>query len=217
MVRRRRVRRRNQNPIPVLLRRRRVIRAIVTLIVAVIVLAFGLDKRGVIRGDGTDWSAFDHKQFPVTYIADGDTIDVVGPGGTQRIRLIGIDTPEMNNQQTNRPDHWAQQAKQYAQDELFGRQVTLRLEPTETRDKYDRLLAYVYLSESDHFNFRLVSEGHAYADRRHRHTFGQSFESAEADARKKKLGLWKNVTEAQMPEWRQRWLHSQREGSSPQR
>ena len=213
--RRRRVpaggRRRGDNPIPALLRRRRVVRAVVGLVIALVVVGFGLDRRGVVRGEGSDWDRFDQKPFTVTHVYDGDTVDVApitgGDGGAvTRVRLIGVDTPEMHDDRTNRPDHWAPEAKRYTTAELEGRQVTVRLEPTQTRDRYDRLLAYLYVTESDHFNLRLVAAGHAYADRRHPHTFRSTFEQAEADARRKRLGLWRDVTDDQQPEWRRRWI-----------
>ena len=81
-----------------------------------------------------------------------------------------------------------------------------RLEPTQTRDKYRRLLAYLYVSDNENLNLSLVHDGQAYADRRFPHTLKPQFEQEENDARTKKRGLWKEVTESQMPAWRQKWL-----------
>ena len=61
--------------------------------------------------------------------------------------------------------------------------VTLRLEPTQTRDKYKRLLAYVHLADNETLNLALVRDGQAYADRRFRHTMRADFEQAENAAR----------------------------------
>jgi endonuclease YncB( thermonuclease family) len=87
-----------------------------------------------------------------------------------------------------------------------GKQVTINLQETQTRDKYDRLLAYVYLSESESLNLALVRDGHAYADRRFSHPLRWQFEAGETEARKAGRGLWKEITVEQMPEWRQNWL-----------
>lgn len=68
------------------------------------------------------------------------------------------------------------------------------------------MLAYVYVGDSDNLNLDLVRDGEAYADRRFRHSMRPQFERAEAEARKANRGLWKEVTEAQMPPWRRDWL-----------
>ena len=80
----------------------------------------------------------------VTQVVDGDTIDVAMPEGSEEtVRYIGIDTPE-----TVKPDTPVQCGgpKAHAVNERLvgGRTVTLRFDE-ETRDIYDRLLAYVYL------------------------------------------------------------------------
>jgi endonuclease YncB( thermonuclease family) len=73
------------------------------------------------------------------------------------------------------------------------------------------LLAYVYLSDLDCLNLDMVRDGRAYADRRYRHTFRPQFELAEAEARKKQRGLWKDLTEEQIPPWRREWLQRSRQ------
>ena len=92
--------------------------------------------------------------------------------------------------------------------------VTLRLEQTETRDRYKRLRAYVYVSDSENLHLDLVRSGQAYADRRFRHSMKGQFERAEREARKARRGLWKDVTESQMPTWRREWLGRQNAGSN---
>jgi endonuclease YncB( thermonuclease family) len=53
----------------------------------------------------------------------------------------------------------------YTQARARGRAVTLRLEPTNTRDKYRRLLAYAYLDDAANLKLHLVRQGPAYGDR----------------------------------------------------
>jgi micrococcal nuclease len=151
-----------------------------------------------------DWARFDRGSFVVSRVVDGDTIHVVPVGmtaPTTKIRLIGIDAPETGM-------HFAEQATAYLITRTSARALTLRLEPTETRDRYDRLLAYVYVSDSDCLNLDMVRDGFAYADRRHRHTLRGQFEAAENEARKKSRGLWREITDADMPAWRQEWLRN---------
>jgi micrococcal nuclease len=179
-------------------------------------LAAGIDRLGGFGRFGKsardDWTSFDHRSFLVSRVVDGDTIHVrshaadAGKGETI-VRLVGIDAPEMIDPATGRPAHWAERATRYVQGRAAGKVVSLRLEPVETRDRYDRLLAYVYLSDGDCLNLDLVRDGQAYAERRHRHSYRPQYEQAESEARRKKRGLWKDVTEQQMPPWRRVWLH----------
>jgi endonuclease YncB( thermonuclease family) len=92
-----------------------------------------------------------------------------------------------------------------------GKDVTLRIGPTQTRAADGALLAYVYAPDADGLNLGLIRDGHAYADRRRPHAWAQQFEQAETDARLKRRGLWRTVTEPQMPPWRQDWLDRQRQ------
>ena len=190
------------------LRRRRVVRRFTFAGLLVLALSAVLDRSGAFRYAGDDWRTFDHKSFVVTHVADGDTLNVRAPGGggETRVRLLGIDTPELHSKSHGGSDYWAREATRYTQSHAAGRAVTLRLEPTKTRDKYQRLLAYVYLDDGDNLTLDLVRDGAAYADRRFPHSMRSQFEQAEAEARKKGCGLWKGVTEAEMPEWRRKWL-----------
>ena len=78
--------------------------------------------------------------------------------------------------------------------------MTVRLDATQTRDKYRRLLAYLYLDDTENVNLALVRDGHAYAHRMYPHAQRRQFEQAEDEARGKGRGLWAEVTEPQMPD-----------------
>lgn len=104
----------------------------------------------------------------VTRVTDGDTIRVLLPGGVEeRIRLIGVDTPES----TIEHEPYGEEASAFTKAHLTkGRRVFLEFDVQE-RDRYDRMLAYVWLepptsfSEAEAraklFNARLVIEGYA--------------------------------------------------------
>ena len=182
---------------------------------ALILLALSavLDRAGLFRYAGSDWRAYDHQSFLVTHVIDGDTLEVrpASGGATTRVRLLGVDAPELRSREKgDRPDHWAAQARDYTERRAEGKRVTLRLEATETRDRYRRLLAYVYVADAQQLNLDLVRDGHAYADRRFTHSMRPQFEQAEAEARRKGRGLWEAVTESQMPHWRRQWLAARR-------
>ena len=200
--------RRSFDPTHPRLRRRRTVRRFTFAAFVLLALSAVLDRAGVFRYSGNDWRAFDHKQFVVTHVADGDTLTVRPPGGGEetRVRLIGVDAPELNSRDGGRPDHWAVDARDYLRRRAGDKHVTLRLEQTDTRDRYRRLLAYVYVGDSHNLNLDLVRDGHAYADRRFPHSMRAQFERAENEARRARRGLWKDVQESQMPPWRREWL-----------
>lgn len=192
------------------MRRRHWTRQGLVAFLLILALSVVLERVGYFGHPGNDWETFDGKQFIVTRVADGDTVQLQSlAGGIETpVRMIGVDTPEMNYGKGT-PDYWAEEATEYAERQLSGRPVTVKLDGTRSRDHYDRLLAYLYADDSTNFNERLIREGHGYADRRFGHTFKAQFEQAETEARRKERGLWDEVTESQMPEWRRRWLEKQ--------
>src|SRR6185436_19417441 len=92
----------------------------------------------------------------VTHIVDGDTLDVrLTSGKTERIRVIGIDTPE-------RGVCYFSQATARARQLAMSKQVVLRGDATQdTRDRYGRLLAYVWLPGGKDLGYQLVVGGFA--------------------------------------------------------
>ena len=208
-------RRRSRDPVPILLRRRQRFRLAGAVLAVVVAATALLDRLGAFGHAGDDWGRFDGQSFVVDRVIDGDTLDL--RGGT-RVRLIGVDAPEFHHDQPERgPDHWAERARNYLAARADDKPVTVRLDGTQTRDRYGRLLAYLYLSDNDPLNLALVRDGQAYADRRFRHAMTGPFEQAENAARSKGTGLWKDVREAQMPPWRQRWLAERRQSRERQR
>lgn len=180
-----------------------------TVLIAILMLAMGLiaDRLGCLRYRGSDHEIFDQKPAMVTSVIDGDTVRIRrGPADDEvPVRLLGIDAPEMNYRTDSPPEHFAQQATQYLRSRVEGRSVILKLEPLETRDRYDRLLAYLYPTPNENLNLTMVRDGQVYADRRFNHTYRAQFEQAENEARSAGRGLWKSVRIEQMPAWRQRW------------
>jgi endonuclease YncB( thermonuclease family) len=170
-----------------------------------------LDRSGAFGPRGDDWVGFDQKTFVVRHVIDGDTLEITtSDGRRERVRLIGVDAPETNARNDQPSDYWSAEATGYAKARAEGKDVTLRLDGTQTRDKYGRLLAYAYLSDAESLNLALVRDGQAYADRRFRHTLRSQFEQAEAAARQKKSGLWRDVRDGDQPPWRRDWLERER-------
>lgn len=85
----------------------------------------------------------------VDYVIDGDTLGATVDGDPERVRLLGIDTPELGRD-GNDDEECAREAKQFLDDWITGETVSLSADPNSpTRDRYDRLLAYVDIAETD--------------------------------------------------------------------
>jgi micrococcal nuclease len=125
---------------------------------------------------------------PVTRVTDGDTIHVTFQGHDERVRLIGIDSPEVP-WYGGRGECFGVEAGLFARNRLSGRSVRLAFD-VDRRDRYDRLLAYVYVKE-ELFNLTLVRLGYARADPVPPDTrMAAELAKAEGEAREAGRGLW---------------------------
>lgn len=94
-------------------------------------------------------------------VVDGDTVDVLIGAGKERIRLLGINTPESVDPRKPVECYGKEASKRTA--ELLPRGTRVRLvRDVEARDKYGRLLAYIYrVDDGSYVNLTLVREGYA--------------------------------------------------------
>ena len=130
--------------------------------------------------------------YSVAKVLDGDTIDVNINGKTERLRLIGIDTPETLD--PRKPVQcFGKEASDKAKEILNDKKVSLENDPVGgERDKYNRLLRYVFLEDSTNFNKLMISEGyaHEYTYQSQVYKYQSEFEQAEKEARDANRGLW---------------------------
>ncbi|WP_025028034.1 thermonuclease family protein [Caldalkalibacillus mannanilyticus] len=100
----------------------------------------------------------DIEEGTVLRVVDGDTIKVKLNGVEETVRLLCIDTPEMKDKRFDGPQPFAEEATEFVTDMLSGKKVELELGLGNGRDKYGRLLAYVYV-DGQMINERLLEEG----------------------------------------------------------
>lgn len=97
----------------------------------------------------------------VTKVVDGDTLDVDLAGGTERVRLLGIDTPESVTPDRPVECHGPEASAALADLVPVGTEVRLERD-VEARDRFGRLLAYVFRAGDDVLvNEALAAGGHA--------------------------------------------------------
>jgi micrococcal nuclease len=132
-------------------------------------------------------------QVTVTRVIDGDTIEVDISGTIYKVRYIGIDTPELDDE---RPEFaaLAQEATRLNQQLVEGKNVQLEKDISET-DRYSRLLRYVYVDDI-FVNAELVRQGLAWAKAYEPDIKYQDyFEELEIEAREAGWGIWAVVRE----------------------
>jgi len=135
-------------------------RALPWLIVFVVVALVGAGVLKPTSGNGGGSGGRPAGEGAVTRVVDGDTIHVRVDGEDETVRYIGVDTPE--TVKPNTPvECFGKKASAYNHRLLDGQRVRLRFD-AERRDRYGRLLAYVYRRRDDLFvNDALVRNGYA--------------------------------------------------------
>ncbi|HTK04571.1 MAG TPA: thermonuclease family protein [Candidatus Eisenbacteria bacterium] len=127
----------------------------------------------------------------VVKVVDGDTVDIDIDGKTERIRIIGINTPETVD--PRRPvECFGKEASARAKQLLDGKSVRLEADPSQgERDKYDRLLRFVFLEDGTDFGKTMIKDGYAYEytyDSPYK--YQSAYKAAQRDAESGKRGLW---------------------------
>ena len=125
------------------------------------------------------------KSARVERVVDGDTVRLAGLGS---VRLIGVDTPEVHG----RVECFGPEADAFARS-LLGRGTPVRYRAgRDRRDRYGRLLAYVWLADGRLFNRMLLEGGYATTlTIAPNDQLAGRFRGAEAAARRARAGMWR--------------------------
>ncbi|MDD4893890.1 MAG: thermonuclease family protein [Candidatus Omnitrophica bacterium] len=160
----------------------------------------------IYNTDDWKWSipfgkTYNYTDITVSRVIDGDTLQLESG---ERVRLIGIDTPEMHEsnklyrdsqrsgEDTNTIQKLGKEAFQFTRKLVEGKRVSLEFD-VEKYDKYNRLLAYVYLKAGGTFvNAEIIKQGYASLmtippNLKYESLFKKLYEEARANKR----GLWK--------------------------
>ena len=123
---------------------------------------------------------------PVTAVHDGDTVSVILKRRQEKIRLIGIDAPEIGQKP------WGEKSKEYLEALLRSSGWKVKLEfDVDKRDKYSRILAYLRTPDGRLINLLMVESGYAML-----FTFPPNVKyvnelrAAQREARERRLGIW---------------------------
>jgi micrococcal nuclease len=164
---------------------------------AIVALALlpALASGGCAGGDSGDSRSPDGASAGrIIRVIDGDTLAARRSGTEDRVRLVGIDTPEVEGPYTDAECFGSQASQRMRVLVAPGDTVRLETDPTQdTRDRHGRLLAYAYrLGEARSLNERMVAEGYArvYVVRNRPFLLAGRFQDLEDAARRARRGLW---------------------------
>jgi len=131
--------------------------------------------------------SFDERAL-VVRVYDGDTVKLANGDS---IRLIGINTPEMNYD-TGTPEPYAKKAKRFLEKLVLKNKIGIKYGAEKT-DRYKRKLAHIFLLDGTNLQYEILKSGLAFNIsippnlRRHNCYF-----NAEKTARNNNLGIWKS-------------------------
>ncbi len=129
--------------------------------------------------------------YDVVRAVDGDTIIIQKDGAEERIRLIGINTPETVDPRKT-VECFGNEASTRMKELTKGKIVRLEYDTTQgLRDTYDRTLAYVYLEDGQMLNRKMIAEGYAYEyTYMAPYKYQKEFKELQTLARVSERGLW---------------------------
>jgi endonuclease YncB( thermonuclease family) len=128
--------------------------------------------------------------YTVKQFDDGDTIVVDMNGVSEKVRFIGVDTPETKDPR-KAVQCFGKAASDFTKHLIGTQQVRLEADPLNTnRDRYNRLLRYVYLPDNTLVNAELIKQGYGFAYTGFPFSKMDEFKQYQTDARQQNKGLW---------------------------
>ncbi|EAK0449098.1 thermonuclease family protein [Campylobacter upsaliensis] len=148
------------------------------LFLALIFVLFALFLQNLTQND----ESFEAR---VVRVIDGDTLDILSIRGQERVRIYGIDAPELKQE-------FGSKSKAYLQQLVLNQNLTIFYKD---KDRYDRIVARITLRGED-VGRRLVSEGYAWA------YWTKNYELEQIKAKEQKRGLWRAKNPKEPSKWR---------------
>ncbi|MBP7018682.1 thermonuclease family protein [Candidatus Saccharibacteria bacterium] len=163
---------------------------LVSLVLGIVVVLLGGNLLNQPQMETITKQPIDPGFYRVNKVNDGDTITVDMGGTAEKIRFIGVDTPETHH--PSKPVQcFGEAAAKFTMDLIGDKGVRLESDPlNDNRDRYDRLLRYVYLPDGKMVNTELVKQGYGFAYTSFPLEKADEFERLETEARNANRGLW---------------------------
>jgi micrococcal nuclease len=128
--------------------------------------------------------------YKVTKFDDGDTIAVDMNGHSETIRFIGVDTPETHDPR-KAVQCFGLAAAAFTKQLIGDQPVRLEADTlSSNRDRYNRLLRYIYLPDGRLVNAEIIKQGYGFAYTGFPFTKSDEFLKYQTEARQQNKGLW---------------------------
>lgn len=172
------------------MKNRRLIKRTVRILLSLLIIAIGIYTNAHPQQTAKVASSVSTGNYQVTEFIDGDTIAVDMNGKTEKIRMIGVDTPETHDPRKS-VECFGQAASEYTKNLIGYKPVRLEADSLSTnRDRYDRLLRYVYTSDNRLVQAEIIKNGYGFAYVSFPFTKLDEFRIYEKTAREQNIGLW---------------------------
>jgi micrococcal nuclease len=161
---------------------------VVFLLLVIIVV---ITQSGWLNNTGQNVQQNNPGLYTIDHYIDGDTIAVDMNGSVETVRLIGVDTPETHKPNTP-VQCYGPQAAAHTKEVIskFGK-VRLQADPLDTnRDRYGRLLRYVYLPDGTLLDEQIIKQGYGFAYLSFPFEKKAQFAADQQAAQTAKAGLW---------------------------
>jgi len=130
-------------------------------------------------------SCSNSQNLKCTRVIDGNTIAL---NNGETVRLIGVDTPETKH--PRKPvEYYGKEASAFTKKMVEGKQVKLEYD-WQSKDKYGRTLAYVYLTDGTFLNAEIIKQGYGHAYTQFPFKYLEQFRQYEREAKEGTRGLW---------------------------
>ena len=130
--------------------------------------------------------------YKILKIFDGDTIQVLYQGQKKSVRVLGVNTPEVDGPYRKR-ECFGKEASEYAKKLLKNKKVMIEFDSSQSKfDKYGRILAYLWVDGKWDFGEKMIRDGYAYEYTYHgrKYKYQKKYKEAQKFAEKNKVGLW---------------------------
>ncbi|QQE11168.1 thermonuclease family protein [Planctomycetota bacterium] len=184
-------------------RRRLIKRTLIATFALICIITFSiLDHHHWFLYQGSEFDQLNNRHAYVTKIIDGDTIivtipdlyDELGNPLQERIRLWGLDTPEIQrtraDQIIRKAEPYSGQATQLTRQLSEGKTIQLKLQKSRLRGQFGRLLAYIILPDGSDLGEHLLISGFAAVELRWHHQKLQRYQLLEQSAKRGQVGMW---------------------------
>lgn len=176
--------------------RRRKTKASLVILSLTLVVALG-QRYGWFNGAVKQAAQNQPGLYKVSEFIDGDTIKVRMNGADETVRMIGVDTPETHDPRKS-VQCFGVAAANFTKQLIGLMPVRLEADPTNTnRDRYNRLLRYVYLPDGTLVNAEIIRQGYGFAYTGFPFEKIDKFRGYEKEAREQNKGLWANCQPTQ--------------------